>query len=132
MEKELIICDTNIFINMLNRDKKTIQIINKIGLDYIAMTSITEMELLQGMGNKLELQKMQKTIKQFHIIDFTKEVSSLSVNLISKFSLSHNLQIPDAIIGATAITFNLPLFTYNVKDFKFMPNIRLFDTLSFI
>jgi len=90
------------------------------------MSSITVMELLQGMSNKTELRKMQKAIKQFHIIDFTSEVSELSVKLIASYNLSNGLQIPDSIIGATAIVFDLSLFTYNIKDFQFMPKIRLY------
>ncbi|MEI8045738.1 MAG: hypothetical protein WCI92_00055 [Bacteroidota bacterium] len=69
---------------------------------------------------------MQKTIYQYNVIDFTIEVSELALKQIEKYSLSHQLQIPDSIIGATAIVFDLPLFTYNTKDFKFMPGIRLY------
>ncbi len=39
--------------------------------------------------------------------------------------LSHGLLIPDAIIEATAIIHQIPLFTYNLKDFRFMPDIQL-------
>lgn len=125
MEKELVICDTNIFIHFLNKDEKTIDKLLEIGLENIAMSSITAMELIQGMGNKTELKKMQKTIAQYNVIDFTNEVSVLALKQVEKFSLSHHLQIPDSIIGATAITFDLLLFTYNTKDFKFLENIRI-------
>jgi hypothetical protein len=47
--------------------------------------------------------------------------------LLENFKLSHDLQIPDALIGATAITNDLPLFTYNVKDFSFMPGLTLYQ-----
>jgi len=49
----------------------------------------------------------------------------MAVELIESFKLSHSLQIPDAIIGATAIFYNIPLYTYNIKDFNFMPNINI-------
>lgn len=57
---------------------------------------------------------------------FDKNISEMAVDLIVKFKLSHGLQIPDAIIGATAIVYDIPLYTYNVKDFKFMPNINIY------
>ncbi len=126
MEKELVICDTNIFIHYLNRDEKTIDKLLEIGLENIAMSADTAMELLQGMGNKIELEKMRKSITQYNVVDITSEVLELAVKQIEQFSLSHHLQIPDSIIGATAIVFDLPLFTYNTKDFKFMPNIRIY------
>ena len=51
--------------------------------------------------------------------------SALATKLIEGFKLSHSLQIPDALIGATAIIQQIPLFTYNTKDFTFMPEISL-------
>jgi len=83
------------------------------------------MELIQGMGNKKELQSMLKKLSAFHIIEMNEKISFQTRSFISKFSLSHNLQIPDAIIASTAIIYDLPLYTYNLKDFKFLPNIKL-------
>jgi predicted nucleic acid-binding protein len=45
-----------------------------------------------------------------------------------KYSLSHNLKLADALIGATALTYDLPLYTYNTRDFKFIPKIVLWDS----
>ncbi len=103
------------------------QILQNIGLENVVMSTITAMELLQGMGNKAELKKMQKVIKQYHIIGFNEKIAQLALELTAKYSLSHHLQIPDCIIGATAIVLEMPLFTYNLKDFGFLPNIRLYQ-----
>jgi len=61
----------------------------------------------------------------FLLIIFNDHVSVKSIELIQLFKLSHDLQIPDAIIGAMIFVFDLPLFTYNKKDFKFMLGIKL-------
>ena len=45
---------------------------------------------------------------------------------MENFRLSHNLQIPDAIIGATAVIHQIPFYTYNTKDFNIIPGIKLF------
>jgi len=67
-------------------------------------------------------------VKNYNIIHFNDITSKLAVNLVEKYYLSHGLLIPDAIIAATAITFDIKLFTYNLKDFKFLPGIQLYDT----
>lgn len=85
------------------------------------------MELLQGMGNKIELAQMKKKLKYFDVFQFDEPISLKSIELIEQFRLSDNLQIPDAIIGATAIINQVPFFTYNLKDFRFMPNIILYQ-----
>ena len=48
----------------------------------------------------------------------------LDTNLIFKYAKSHNLTIPDALIAATAKR-NIPLFTLNLKDFKYIDEINL-------
>ncbi len=127
MEKNLVLCDTNIFIHWFNNHYPTIEKLQSIGLDNIAVSVITVMELIEGVDNKQQLQQLKNKIKNYYIVDFTKEVSILSLQMIEKYNLSHKLQIPDAIIGATARIFNLRLFTYNSKDFRFIQNIQLYN-----
>ncbi|MCQ6961043.1 type II toxin-antitoxin system VapC family toxin [Mucilaginibacter aquariorum] len=121
----MVLCDTNILINLFNGNANTLKSLNDIGLDNIAISDITVMELYQGMGNKAELLQMKKKLKFYDTIQIDIQTSVLATELIEKFRLSHSLQIPDAIIGATAIIHQIPLFTYNIKDFTFMPHLQL-------
>ncbi|MDP3644906.1 MAG: type II toxin-antitoxin system VapC family toxin [Bacteroidota bacterium] len=127
MEKELILCDTNIFISWFRGDLETRTRLQLIGLEYILIPSVTVMELVQGTRNKKELIQLKKKLKAYHIIHFNEITSRLAIELIERHRLSHGLLIPDAIIAATAITFNLKLFTYNLKDFKFIPGIQIYE-----
>jgi predicted nucleic acid-binding protein len=122
----MVLCDTNIFIHAFNGNPVTIAELTHLGPTNIVISAITVMELLQGMGNKKELAQMKKKIKYYDVIHITPEVSQKAVELIDKFKLSHGLQIPDAIIAATALTYKLPLFTYNIRDFDFIPEIILY------
>ncbi len=130
MEEELVLCDTNVFINFFNGNEETVAIFKKLGAGRILIPSVTVMELYQGMGNKAELNNMKKKIKNYSILHFDMGVSGLAIEYINKFSLSHKLQIPDAIIAAMAVTFELPLFTYNLKDFGYIPGITLYKPNS--
>jgi len=125
MEKNYVMCDTNIFIHWFNSDKQTINKLEQIGLDRIAVSVVTVMELIEGVDNKEQLQQLKKKIKHYTIVDFSTEVSLLALKLVENYKLSQNIQIPDAIIAATAIVNKIPLFTYNTKDFKFIPKIEL-------
>jgi len=71
--------------------------------------------------------QMRKYLGYYDIVHVSQTISQNAIDLIHRFHLSHNLQIPDSIIGATAIAHNISLFTYNTKDFKFMPNIELYQ-----
>ena len=123
----MVLCDTNVLIHAFNGDVFTINQMEVIGFENVLLSSITVMELLQGMKNNKELALMKKKIKYYDVVQFDERISEKSIELIEKYKLSHNLQIPDAIIGATAIVHQIELYTYNKKDFEFMPKILLYQ-----
>ena len=98
MEKELVLCDSNIIINWFKNDHSTINVLEQIGLTKIVIPSITIMEIYQGALNNKELMQLKKKMNNYKIIHFDKRVSALAIQLIIKYNLSHNLLIPDAII----------------------------------
>lgn len=121
----MVLCDTNVFIYAFNGHTETIDALRAIGYDNIVLSSITVMELYQGMGNKRELASMKKKIKYYDVLQVDSKVSEQAVEFIDQFNLSHGLTIPDAIIGASSTIHDIELFTYNTKDFKFLPGIKL-------
>ncbi len=123
----MVLCDTNIFISAFNGKADTIDQLNKIGLAGIVLSSITVMELFQGMNNKTELAQMKKKIKYYDVVQIDEVISQKAIEFIETYKLSHSLQIPDAIIGATAVVYQIPLYTYNVKDFDFLPGIIQYE-----
>jgi len=124
----LIICDTNIFISLFRNIQQTVEELEIIGSENVLIPSISVMELYRGMQNKKEMAEMQKKINSYNILHFNEDVSKNAIDIINKFKLSHNIQIPDAIIAAMSIVYDLELFTYNKKDFKFIPGIKLYNS----
>jgi len=122
----LVICDTNIFISLFKEFSETIADLKSIGDENVLISSVSVMELYRGMENKRELKTMENKIKRYNLIHFNEQVSVKAIELVQLFKLSHNIQIPDAIIGAMSVIYKLPLFTYNKKDFKFIPGIELY------
>lgn len=123
----MILCDTNIIISSLNGRENTIKQLDLIGINNIVLSSITVMELYQGVWNKRELIQMRKNIEYFDTIQIDEKISIKAIELIEEYRLSHGLEIPDAIIGATAICHNIELYTYNLKDFSFLSNIKIYQ-----
>jgi hypothetical protein len=121
-----VVCDTNVFIRLFLQDEETIRVLTAIGSGNIVMPVIVAMELFAGMRNKQELQQMVKHIRSHNLLQLDAESSRLAMELLRDFRLSHGLQIPDALIGGMAIANGLPLYTYNQKDFRFLPDIQLY------
>ena len=86
------------------------------------------MELLQGAKDKRELRKIEKELSSFNRLAFNDEIACLATNLIKEYVLSHSLQIADSIIAATCLIYNIPLFTHNKKDFRFIPGLEFLKT----
>ena len=48
-----------------------------------------------------------------------------SMLYVEEFSLSHSMQLADALIAATAVQYNEVLLTANDKHYRHIPNIQL-------
>lgn len=119
-----MILDTNILIEILKGNSKIVNFLHEIDLNY-SISSITAMELYYGARDKKELSALKKFIDLFEVMDIEIEISQIAASLVEKYAKSHTLDIPDALIAATAISKNIPLFTLNIKDFKFIKNLLL-------
>ena len=122
----MVICDTNVIIEYFKGNNKTKNILKKIGFENISISSITVMELLFGALDKKELKLIQNTMDNYNILHLNEDISKNAIDLIGRYSKSHNLDIPDALIAATAIKKEISLFTYNNKDFRYIEDIVLF------
>ena len=121
----LYLCDTCILIDYL-RGKAEIK--NKLEKDReqgLGMSSVTYMELMVGALNKREVGIIKKAFADFEVIEISESISVKAKKLIEKYTKSHGLLIPDALIGATALEIGIPLYTANIKDFQFIPDLVL-------
>ena len=122
----MILCDTNIFIEIYRDNSDIIEIIKEIGQHNIVISDVSCAELLYGARNKKELQTIRKDLNKLTVLPISSDISILAVELVEKYSLSHKLSLPDALIAATAIIENIQLYTLNTKDFKFLNQLNLF------
>ena len=126
-KEELILLDSNIIIDVINGDKSIKEQIKNLSPENVFISVITEMEVLIGAKNKTMLMKLKKALKSYNIINIDEKSSVTASRLINKYRLSHGLDIPDSFIAAIALTHNLYLLTNNVKDFKFIQNLKLYN-----
>lgn len=122
MEK-IVLLDTNILIEILKGNQETISIVEQY--DTILISEVSAMELYYGALDKKELIKLKKFIDIFELLDIDSTISKTASSLIYEYAKSHHLNIPDALIAATAIVYNHTLFTYNKKDFRYIKELRI-------
>ena len=119
-----MLLDTNILIEILKENPVTLEQMQGLK-GPLAVSSVTAMELIYGARNKQEVQKIQRFIRIFHVFHLNEDISLKALQLVTEYAKSHTLDIPDSLIASTALNHKCSLFTYNVKDFQFIPDLEL-------
>ncbi len=122
----MILCDTNILIEFY---KNKVSITDELDIFIAVILSIcvvTAAELFYGAFNKVELREIQKHLAILYQYPLTVTISRKFLDLMGMYTLSHSLSLPDALIAATAVTHNIKLYTLNLKDFRYIPNLKLY------
>ena len=119
--------DTCILIDFLRGESGVYDILVSNEKAGLSMSTVTMMELVIGALNKREVQYIQKAFRNINKIYIDQSISEMAESFIVCYSKSHNLQIDDALIAATAIKMDAELVTLNVSDFRYIPGIRLYQ-----
>lgn len=95
-----------------------------ISKDY-CINSIVRFEFKIGALNKKELKKINRILSKINLLSIDQSVLDLADLLIEKYALATNMGVYDAIIAATCLIYDIPLLTYNKKDFNFIEKLNL-------
>lgn len=127
----MILCDTNILVEFYKNNAQILEELHRIGQNQLAISSVTQAELYFGAFNKVELKKIKNHLSlltQFHL---NVSISTIFLQLMETYSLSHKLSLPDALIAATALVHDSELYTLNAKDFQFISKIKIYKPVSY-
>lgn len=123
---EFTIIDTDILIDAAMKNNESVNALDQIERhSKLAVSIITQMELLVGCRNKAELKNIERFLDRFHVINLNELISSTALELLRRYRMSHGLMIPDALIAATALTMNQPFISNNQKDYRFIDGLQL-------
>ncbi|OGQ87538.1 MAG: twitching motility protein PilT [Deltaproteobacteria bacterium RIFOXYD12_FULL_56_24] len=120
-----MLIDTDVLIWYMRGNTKALDELAKH--KSFSISVVTYMELVQGMRNNNELTALRKALKSWNcnIIYISEEISSKAMFYVEQHYLSHFMQIADALIGATAASYGMPLLTGNDKHYKIVKEIAL-------
>jgi len=120
-----MVIDTDVLIWYMKGNEKAYKIIEKSKNIFISV--VTYMELVQGMRNKNELNNLRRALHVWNlkILYISEEISIKAMFFVEQHYLSHSIQLADALIGATAIAYGLPILTGNDKHYKILKDIQI-------
>jgi tRNA(fMet)-specific endonuclease VapC len=123
----MILCDTNILIEFYKGNQQIVDTLRRIGSASLAVSVVTIGELFYGARDRRELSKIQIHLAQIQQVPLDEDISTHFIDLLGRFALSHKLSVPDALIASSAISREIPIYTLNIKDFRFIPGLKLYE-----
>ncbi len=117
--------DTDVLIWYLRGNENAYKLIHSLG-DF-CISSITYMELVQGMRNKDELRALQKTLRQWNVktLFVSEEISAKALFYVEEYFLSHSMELADSLIASTATQYGMQLITANDKHYRRVKELDL-------
>jgi predicted nucleic acid-binding protein len=128
MEQPQYLIDTNAVIDYLG---------NKLpasGMDFMNtvidavpnISVVTKIEVLGFNAPEQHYQLLTNFINDATVLDLSNNVVEASIDIRKK----HKTKLPDAIIAATALVYDLVLISRNTSDFKNIDGLQVIDPHS--
>ena len=120
----MVILDTSVIIDHL-RQKTTDSMLRRLAVKHknqLAISVISLQELYEGQStrDKIKENYMLSIITPLKILPYSEEVAKLA-GILARDNKS-SADLADLAIAATAIVYNTPLATLNIKDFAGIKN----------
>jgi len=120
-----LIIDTDVMIWFFRGNQKAIDFV--MDAMPFSISIVTYMELVQGMHSKRELTKMKKAFADMNveIIPLSEEISLRASDYVEAYSLSHSVELADALIAGTCVVENDTLVTANDKHYRVVQGLQM-------
>ncbi len=116
--------DTNAIIGIVNDNEKLLALLNKA--DFVAISIISVIEFLSYPNlSQKDKNVFKKMTLEASVIDLNFENSTL-INSISEIRVAYRIKLPDAVLAATAITYNLQFLT-NDRGFNQIDSLTIIN-----
>lgn len=120
-----MLVDTDVLIWHLRGHPQAARRLDQLGP--LTLSAVSYLEVLQGMRNKAELLAVKKMLERrsARLLPVTEAITLRATELMESLTLSHGLQMGDALIAATAIEHRMPVLTANVKHFSAVASLAV-------
>jgi predicted nucleic acid-binding protein len=114
--------DSDVFIDYLKDFDLACDFI-ETHIDIIGLSVITIAEILAGIKGKEEEQALDQFLSAIPLYDVTRTIAEMGGDWVRQFGRSHGVEIPDALIAATAAAHHLELKTLNTKHYPMIKDL---------
>ncbi|NJL75631.1 MAG: type II toxin-antitoxin system VapC family toxin [Saprospiraceae bacterium] len=123
----MICLDTSVLLEYFRKTKKENAFLTALlsRYDVFATSVITEFEIYSGATDE-QMKFWDTFFQQIDILPLNTEAIQIAATLFKQLKLQNSLiDMPDLFIAATALSYQLPLATLNVKHFERIHQLEL-------
>ena len=121
----MVLVDTDVLIWHLRGYAQATRRLDQLGS--LTLSAVSYLEVLQGMRNNVELAAVKKMLERRSatMLPISEAITQRAIALMESLTLSHGLQMGDALIAASALVHQLPVLTGNVKHFAAVEGLQV-------
>jgi tRNA(fMet)-specific endonuclease VapC len=123
--QKIVLVDTDIFIKVFRGDEKHKKHLDALA-GRIAVSVVSYLELYQGASSKRRKYDLEKQFRAYQVLHLNEKISLEALSLAKKYLPEQKLLPPDCLIAATALHYQVDLYTDNHRDFEFVEGLKLY------
>jgi len=120
-----LLLDTDVLIEVLRGSPQAGRWLEGLGNQRIGISVLTRMEILQGARDRREQEALIAQLNDYHMVLLEAGDSEQALRWFEDYHLSHGVGIMDCLIAASALRVGKPLYTFNVKHYRVIPEVNI-------
>ena len=122
----MIILDTDVIIDYIRGFAKAQQFLDSTyKKQRYSISFVTAVELIKGARDKKAQKVAEELISKFQIVEMGETISRRCFDLVKRYHLNHSLALADSLIASSALEYRAKLLTKNLKDYDFIPKLKV-------
>ena len=113
--------DTDVLIDYLRGVPAAVDA--RLALGEVSVSVVSVAELFAGFRGAREQADIGRLLAECQVLPITEDVAREAGLFKKKYFASHSVELPDAMIAATALVYRLALFTLNVKHYPMVAGL---------
>ncbi len=121
-----LLIDSSIIIDASNQHRRALSFIrDALTSQTCAIHAVTFAEVIVGTRDSRELFRLRRFLRPFILESPIPEDWPVALDHLARLHLSHDVDLPDCLIAATAIRLDIPVSTVNDRHFRLFKGLKV-------
>jgi predicted nucleic acid-binding protein len=121
--------DTSVLIALFRKNEEAKIALDSIVSSEVFICDVTFLEILIGCSTTEKRDYALNYLEAYGLLNNSERISEKSIQLMKRYCIQRigqpMLRLPDCLIVAFAMHYNMELLTFNKKDFEFIQGISI-------